>query len=159
VPRKNPKKAVLFFHGITWTRYGALKYEKTFREFGYGALIVDLRFHGATGGKNCSSVFHENYDARAWVDWLETELGENATIGTHGESLGAAVALQHAAIDDRVVLRGGGLPVLGFARAARLSHEKHDGHCRVTPACAREYRHRASNGRNARTLDRMESRR
>jgi fermentation-respiration switch protein FrsA (DUF1100 family) len=102
LPGRDPAKAVIYFHGITWTRYGALKYEQTFRDLGYGALIVDLRYHGATGGKNCTFGFYEKHDARVWVDWLEGELGSGALIGTHGESLGAAVALQHAAIDGRV---------------------------------------------------------
>ena len=36
------------------------------------------------------------------VDWALSQLGPGGKVGTHGESLGAAISLHHAAIDPRI---------------------------------------------------------
>jgi fermentation-respiration switch protein FrsA (DUF1100 family) len=36
------------------------------------------------------------------VDWVQQKVGPNAVIGTHGESMGAAISIQHAVIDPRI---------------------------------------------------------
>jgi hypothetical protein len=45
--------------------------------------------------------YREADDLKAVVSWALEKLGGQGTVGIHGESIGAAVALQHASIDNR----------------------------------------------------------
>ncbi len=103
VPAHQPtKRTVVFFHGITFSLYGMVKYATVFRDLGFNLLLVDHRNHGRSGGASTSFGFYEKDDARAWIDWVLDRHGPKAVVGTHGESFGAATALQHAAIDPRI---------------------------------------------------------
>lgn len=102
LPLAGSRKAVIIAHGFTYTRYGSSKYIESFRFQGYSALIVDLRYHGATGGRNSTFGYFEKDDLVAWTDWVFAELGPGARVGTHGESMGAGTVIQHAAIDPRL---------------------------------------------------------
>ena len=101
-PLQGARKALVIVHGFTYTRYGSAKYMPLFRSLGFSILAIDLRFHGASGGGNSTFGWREKDDLRAWLDWTLAELGEGGQVGTHGESMGAAIVLQHAAIDPRV---------------------------------------------------------
>lgn len=101
-PAANAKRAVILSHGITYTLYGSVKYMQVFMDLGFNVFIYDNRYHGRSGGKNSTLGFYEKYDLKAVTDWVEAKLGPGCVIGTHGESMGAAISLQHAAIDPRV---------------------------------------------------------
>jgi fermentation-respiration switch protein FrsA (DUF1100 family) len=101
-PLTGSRRAVILSHGITYTLYGSVKYMKLFRDLGFNIFIYDNRHHGRSGGKNCTFGYYEKYDLRQVTGWVENRLGPDAVIGTHGESMGAAISLQHAAIDPRV---------------------------------------------------------
>ena len=73
-----------------------------FRRRGFNILAYDARYHGSSGGPFCSFDFFEKHDLTALVDWVLKTNGENHIVGTHGESLGAATTLQHAALDPRI---------------------------------------------------------
>ena len=64
-------------------------------------LVYDQRNHGHSGGKNTTYGYYEKYDLRSLAEWALQRLGGAGVIGIHGESMGAAIALQYAAIDDR----------------------------------------------------------
>lgn len=101
-PVKNPRGCVVLSHGITYSLCGSLKYAALFRSLGFTTLVYDNRFHGRSGGPFCSYGWFEKQDLKLIVDWVENRMGKGVLIGTHGESLGAAITLQHAAIDQRV---------------------------------------------------------
>lgn len=101
-PAPDSKRAVILSHGITYTLYGSVKYMKMFMDLGFNVFIYDNRYHGRSGGKNSTLGFYERFDLKMITDWVESKLGNGAIIGTHGESMGAAISLQHAAIDPRV---------------------------------------------------------
>lgn len=101
-PLENTQKTIILSHGITWSRYGSIKYMPIFRKHGYNILIYDLRNHGLSGGKNTTFGLYEKFDLQILVDWAFQQLGETGMVGTHGESLGGATTLQHAAIDPRI---------------------------------------------------------
>lgn len=102
LPLSQAQGTVIFYHGHSWTRYGSLKYVPLFRKLGFNALIIDLRGHGATGGKTCTYGWKEKEDGKACVDWVIAKTNGNTCIGLHGESLGAATALLHATEDRRI---------------------------------------------------------
>ena len=101
-PLEGSKKTIIFNHGITITLFGSAKYMPVFRERGYNLLVYDNRRHGESGGTFSSFGFFEKYDLKAVVDWAMQQLGPGGLVGTHGESLGAAITLLHAAIDPRI---------------------------------------------------------
>lgn len=98
---KGSKKTVIFVHGHTYTLMGDIKYLEIFRSLGFNTLLFDSRFHGKSGGSNTTFGKYEKYDVKACVDWVLQKHGSNSIIGLHGESMGAAICLLYAAIDNR----------------------------------------------------------
>lgn len=101
-PVLHSKRTVILSHGITYTLYGSIKYMKMFVDMGINIFIYDNRYHGRSGGRNATFGFFEKYDLKMITDWVETKIGKGSIIGTHGESMGAAISLQHASIDSRI---------------------------------------------------------
>ncbi|MGC9348756.1 MAG: alpha/beta hydrolase [Anaerolineae bacterium] len=102
VPSPGSRKTVILAHGIRGTSYHSVKYLWAFRKRGFNALLIEHRNHGRSGGTNTTFGFYEKEDMRAWVDYLQGVYGSEMLIGTHGESMGAAIALQHAIGDPRI---------------------------------------------------------
>jgi hypothetical protein len=100
IPIEGSDKIVILCHGITFSLYGSVKYVNLFRQRGYSVLMYDHRHHGRSGGENATFGFYEKHDLKAWVDWAKHQCGQNGEIGLHGESYGAATALQYAAMDS-----------------------------------------------------------
>jgi len=101
-PLEGSTKTVIFSHGITITLFGSAKYMAMFRRRGYNLFVYDNRRHGMSGGSFCSFGFFEKHDLKTMVDWVLEKTGPGSLVGTHGESLGAAITLQHAALDPRI---------------------------------------------------------
>lgn len=101
-PFPGSSKTVVLSHGITNSIFGQVKYMFVFRRLGYNLLAYDHRFHGRSGGTSCTFGFYEKHDLKAVVDYAFSRLPAGGKVGTQGESLGAGVTLQHAAIDQRI---------------------------------------------------------
>lgn len=126
-PCPNSNKTVVMSHGITYSLYGQVKYMPVFRRRGYNILLYDLRHHGRSGGHHCTFGFYEKNDLKAVVDWAFKRLGPGGTLGTQGESLGAAITLQHAALDPRLSFAIADCPFSDLTRlfAIRLRADYH----------------------------------
>ncbi|HPE70507.1 MAG TPA: alpha/beta fold hydrolase [Thermotogota bacterium] len=118
-PNHDSKKTVLLAHGHTYTLYGSIKYMDLFFKRGWNVLAYDHRYHGKSGGKNCSMGFHEKHDLVDILDWVMEKTGEGSTVATHGESMGAATVLLHAAIDHRVAFVVADCPYQGMWEQSR----------------------------------------
>ena len=101
-PYNSSKRTVIMVHGITYNLYGMIEYVPLFHELGYNVLVFDLRNHGRSGGHNTTFGYYEKTDLKAVTDWVLQRSQGNRMAGTFGISLGAAIALQHGAVDQRI---------------------------------------------------------
>lgn len=96
------KKIAILCHGLGYTKYGSLKYVDMFLRLGFTVLIYDHRNHGLSGKAHTSMGHFEKYDLKKIIDWCYERYGNDCSIVTHGESMGAATVLMHLGIDQRV---------------------------------------------------------
>ncbi len=104
VKRENEcKGTAIYLHGVGDSKIAGLPFTKFFHENGYNVFLYDLRRHGESGGNYCTYGFNEKYDLMDVINYLSSRkdlhLGK---IGVFGTSMGAAVAIQTAAIDKRI---------------------------------------------------------
>jgi fermentation-respiration switch protein FrsA (DUF1100 family) len=97
-PPDNSSAALIYVHGLGHNREIMLEQAATLYQHGYGALMIDLRNHGESGGNMTTLGYYEPYDVQAGVDFLLTRPEVNdEQIGIIGESLGAVTAIRAAA--------------------------------------------------------------
>jgi pimeloyl-ACP methyl ester carboxylesterase len=88
---------LIYLHGIADNRGSARGVIERFTRRGFDVIAYDSRAHGESQGESCTYGFWEKEDLRRVLDALPP--GPIVLLGT---SLGAAVALQEAAVDPRV---------------------------------------------------------
>lgn len=93
---------VVIAHGYTYTHHGSIKYASIFKEMGYNVILYDERFHGESGGKNCSLGFYEAQDLADVITDTFTRFGSTIFLGTYGESMGGATVLLEQQNDSRL---------------------------------------------------------
>ncbi|HVB86077.1 MAG TPA: alpha/beta hydrolase [Candidatus Dormibacteraeota bacterium] len=92
---------ILLFHGISDNRTGTLGPAQFLLGRGYSLVMMDLRAQGQSGGSMVTYGWKEKYDTISITNALYST--ENVRrLGALGVSLGAAVALQSAAVDSRI---------------------------------------------------------
>jgi uncharacterized protein len=100
-PRAPNGDWVLLFHGVADNRTGMLGYAEFLLRHGYSLVMMDARAHGASGGETATYGWKERYDTVAVADALySTESVRH--LYALGISMGAAIALQSAAIEPRI---------------------------------------------------------
>src|SRR5262249_52402436 len=92
------RATIVYLHGVADNRQSAAGVAVRFLPRGYRVVAYDSRAHGESGGAACTYGYYEKRDLRRVIDALPP--GPVALVGT---SLGAAVALQEAGYDPRVV--------------------------------------------------------
>lgn len=94
IPRRG---TVVYLHGVADNRSSAVGVIERFGKRGFDVIAYDSRAHGESSGALCTYGFFEKRDLHRVVDGIGG--GPIVLIGT---SLGAAVALQEAALDSRI---------------------------------------------------------
>jgi uncharacterized protein len=92
---------VLLFHGRSQNRLSMVPYAKFLLRAGYGIIMMDARAHGESGGAIATYGHLERYDSSAILDALTAQETVRHLYAL-GESMGAAIALQSAAVDARI---------------------------------------------------------
>jgi uncharacterized protein len=92
---------VLLFHGVADNRMGVVEHALVLLKAGYSVTLMDARAHGESEGAIATYGWLERNDTRGIIDSLIA--GEHpAHIFALGESMGAGIALQSAAVDPRI---------------------------------------------------------
>lgn len=92
---------VLLFHGVADNRIGVLDHALVLLSAGYNVTMMDARVHGDSGGAMATYGWIERHDTQSIVDALEAEEHPRHLFAL-GESMGAGIALQSAAIEPRI---------------------------------------------------------
>jgi alpha-beta hydrolase superfamily lysophospholipase len=101
VPASTNCNWVLLFHGASDNRTGGLGHAEFLLRHGYSVVMMDSRAHGKSGGDMATYGWKERYDTVAITDALyATE--KVLHLYAHGVSMGAAIALQSAAVEPRI---------------------------------------------------------
>jgi uncharacterized protein len=96
----NTKNTVIICHGVTENKTNSIKYARLFERLGFNSVIYDHRRHGESGGKTTSFGYYEKLDLQAIVHSIREKIGEDALLGIHGESMGAATTILYAGTFD-----------------------------------------------------------
>src|SRR5256714_8215034 len=92
---------VLLFHGVADNRVGVLGQAELLLQEGYSVVMMDARAHGASEGPMATYGWLERNDTRAVVAALESAEHPHHLFAL-GESMGAGIALQSAAVEPRI---------------------------------------------------------
>ncbi|MEK4228891.1 alpha/beta hydrolase [Solibacillus sp. FSL H8-0538] len=87
---------IIICHGVTENKINSVKYARMFERLGFNMVVYDHRRHGDSGGKTTSYGYYEKFDLGAVVQEIRSIIGEDALLGIHGESMGAATTLLYA---------------------------------------------------------------
>jgi alpha-beta hydrolase superfamily lysophospholipase len=102
VRSKNPNGSwVLLFHGVADNRVGVVGQSEFLLRAGYSVVMMDARAHGASGGPIATYGWLERSDTRSIVDALESSEHPQHLFAL-GESMGAGIVLQSAAVEPRI---------------------------------------------------------
>jgi uncharacterized protein len=92
---------VLLFHGVSDNRTGTLGAAEFLLPHGYSVVMMDSRAHGESGGKIATYGWKERYDTVAITNSLYASEQVHHLFAL-GVSMGAAIALQSAAVEPRI---------------------------------------------------------
>ena len=96
------RRVIVLVHGFTYCLLGQIKYAAIFHELGFDCVLYDHRNHGLSGKMPTTMGATEKEDLAFVCAWARAHYGENAVLGTLGESMGAATVMLHAGMDDRL---------------------------------------------------------
>ena len=97
------KGTIIYLHGVADCKIDGIRLAKLMYTNHYNILLYDSRRHGNSDGKFCTYGYYEKHDLISIIDYLvQLPHFHAGNIGLFGTSMGAAIALQAAAIDTRI---------------------------------------------------------
>ncbi|HEX9614759.1 MAG TPA: alpha/beta fold hydrolase, partial [Bacteroidota bacterium] len=101
--KKPAKGTIIYLHGVGDCKTAGVPLARLFFSKGFNVLLYDSRAHGESGGPFCTYGYYEKHDVTTAIDFLLKSRGLKAgRIGVFGTSMGAAVAIQAAAVEHRI---------------------------------------------------------
>ena len=94
--------AIVLLPGSGSTRHAVLDHAALVARHGYGALLLDWRGHGSSGGRSMEFGWGAEADVRAAVSFVLRQAGVTRGVGVLGLSLGGEVGLAASALDPRI---------------------------------------------------------
>ena len=96
------RRVVVLVHGFSYCLLGQIKYAAMFHELGFDCVLYDHRNHGLSDKMPTTMGATEKEDLAIVCAWARTRYGEDAILGTQGESMGAATVMLHAGMDEQL---------------------------------------------------------
>jgi pimeloyl-ACP methyl ester carboxylesterase len=94
---------VMLQHGFKANRGHMLEEAKILQDAGFGVLVTSIRAHDLNDGNQITFGVKEVNDIAAWHSYLVNEQGlKKGKLGLLGNSMGAAIALEYAALNQDV---------------------------------------------------------
>jgi pimeloyl-ACP methyl ester carboxylesterase len=97
-----PRGTVLLLHGYGEAQFSMLPWALRLAEAGWRCVLVDLRGHGKSTGKQIYFGIKETNDMSQLLDALEGDHELARPVSAVGESYGAVIALRWMGVDPRV---------------------------------------------------------
>jgi uncharacterized protein len=92
---------IVMLHGIGGCKESFYSAASQYAKMGFNTVLIDLRGHGASGGKYCTFGYAEKNDVAGIVRKLKQIFPEKP-VGIYGCSLGGAIALQSMAQEGAI---------------------------------------------------------
>jgi len=99
---QSPRGTVVLLHGYGLGEFAMFPWALRLAEDGWRCVLVDLRGHGKSTGKQISYGLHETSDLSQLLDEIDSEGQLAPPVSVVGVSYGAALALRWKATDPRV---------------------------------------------------------
>lgn len=97
------KGTVVYLHGVADCKIDGILTARFLHANGYHVFLYDSRRHGESDGLFCTYGYFEKNDVVSVIDYIRSRSDlAGAPIALFGTSMGAAVAIQAAAIDPRI---------------------------------------------------------
>jgi pimeloyl-ACP methyl ester carboxylesterase len=94
---------IVYLHGVADCKIDGLRLAKLLHDHHFNVALFDSRAHGDSEGTFCTYGYFEKHDVITIINYLQTRSDISiGAIGIFGTSMGAAIALQSAAIDNRI---------------------------------------------------------
>jgi uncharacterized protein len=100
---KKARGTVIYLHGVGDCKTAGVEFAKALFDKGFNVFLYDSREHGESEGYYCTYGFYEKIDVASVISYLQSRTDiEVGRIGIFGTSMGGAVAIQSAAVDNRI---------------------------------------------------------
>ncbi len=97
-----PRGTVVLLHGYGLAQFSMMPWALRLGEAGWRCVLVDLRGHGRSTGKQIYFGKYETRDLSQLLDALARDGQLQTPVAAMGESYGAALALRWQAVDPRI---------------------------------------------------------
>ena len=97
------KGTIFYLHGVGDCKIDGIRFAKLMHDNHFHVLLYDSRQHGKSDGKYCTYGYYERNDVPTIINYVVSRPDlDPGKFGLFGTSMGAAVAIQAAAIDKRI---------------------------------------------------------